>query len=187
MGDEYCASPKKMKDIVTKRFFRSILFPKFLFFFKLVNIPQAYGWNMKKVGAIRTTIEFLHMADLFTLTTKHMVRKFTFIRRIGAIGGSLETLAENWSSGYQKPSPPVTVATGNVWWRLPSEQWVPKSQGAQGSTKGNVQMSTDPKELLGIKEGEWLKNGGEGMIVQAVHWVSVSRPLTRRVPLDLFM
>ena len=130
--------------------------------FLLNDLSQVlYGWNMQQIdGAIRSTIksspynEPFHI-DYKTYGSKIYVRPEEFSKN-----GLFKFFRSNNDGGRWE-------VCGSAY---PLKQWVPTlatSQTAEISSTRYIQTPTGPKELLGVKEGEWLRNW-EDVIIRAV-------------------
>ena len=159
-ADEYCASPKKMKEFVYKKVLFRIFVP-ILLFLNLWTPQVIYGWNMEQiVGAIRSTIR--------------SSRYDGYIRiRLNTYGSKICIRPAEFSMGrkllfwlykhFRSRDGGRWEVCGSAY---PLKQSVPTTRRAQGSAR-YMQTPTCSKILLGVKEGEWFRNW-EGNIIRAV-------------------
>ena len=158
-ADEYCASPKKKKEFVYKKvlLFRIYSSQYFVFFFlNLWKSQVLYGWNMQQIdGAIRSTIKPSPFNEFFNIDYKTYGSKIYIRPEEFSVKGLVKYFRSSDVGRWE-------VCGG----AYPLKQWVPTSKSAETSTRYR-QTPTGPKELFGVKEGEWLKKW-ESVIIRAV-------------------
>ncbi|KAF8807378.1 hypothetical protein BYT27DRAFT_7164905 [Phlegmacium glaucopus] len=181
-ADEYCASPKYLKEFVYKK--------------------VLYGWNMQQIeSAIRSTIKSTPYNGSLQINFTPYGSK-VYIRPNNAVSRMLSNKWLKFLSIILLIFPFIWLfkrfhSRGGGRWEVcggayPLKQWVPLEPGeeihsdplppynpistnsALTTTSQSVQRSsrymqtpTGPKKLLGIKEGEWFRNW-EDVIIRAV-------------------
>ena len=156
-ADEYCASPKKNKEFVYKKVLFRLYCPNTLFL--NLRTPQViYGWDMEQLkGAIESKIKG------YTAVEKININFTTYGSEVRIRPAEFSTLSFRLSKLFtsSESNSGRWMVCGGAY---PLKQWVSTtSQRAQGSTE----TSTGDKDLLGVKEGEWLRKW-ERVIKRAV-------------------
>jgi len=179
-ADEYCASPKYLKEFVYKK--------------------VLYGWNMQQIeSAIRSTIESSPYNGSLEINVTEYGSK-VYIRPNNAVSRMLSNKWLKFLSIILLIFPFIWLfkrfhSRGGGRWEVcggayPLKQWVPLDPGevdsdplppynpfstssalttttASRTAQRYIQTPTGPKKLLGLKEGEWFRNW-EGVIIRAV-------------------
>lgn len=187
-ADEYCASPKYLKEFVYEKVCTSAVHPGNCSKFELKVL---YGWNLQQLeSAVRSSIEATpYHGSLEVEITRHASR--VYVRPDNRLSRMLSNKWLKFLSILLFIFPFVWLfkrfhSRGGGRWEVCGgayalKRWVPMSleeeaelpppayQGMQsaGSSPRTVQTPTGTRRLLGLREGEWFRQW-EGTITRAV-------------------